>query len=152
MHLVRAKLLVFFQIYDWSYKRQYFIKLWFNHSKMYPSFYVAQQKENVIGTYSSKLYILHIGVAWTTAGQSINKASIRREMSWDDHMYHHPNWQPRWISVHLMSVLKRFGCILILEKLIGSACINLKSNAALTYCRIAWQGTFIRRSGYWSSY
>ena len=35
------------------------------------------------------------------------------------HMHQHPNWQPRWISVHLMSVLEMFVCIFILEKLIG---------------------------------
>ena len=67
-------------------------------------------------------------------------------------MYLHPNWQSRWLSVYLMSVLKRLVCIFILEKLIGSAFMNLTSNVAITHCGIAWQGTFIRPSGYWSSY
>ena len=33
-------------------------------------------------------------------------------------MHHHPNWKPRWISVHVISVLGMFLCIFILEKLI----------------------------------
>ena len=46
-------------------------------------------------------------------------------------MHHHPNWQPRLISVHLMSVLERFVCIFILEKFIGSAFMKLKCNVHL---------------------
>ena len=85
----------------------------------------------VIGTYrySSKLYILHFGVAWTIAAQSINIASIR----WDDHMHHHPNWQPRWISAHRSS--KGFYVFSYLKSLL----------AVLSW---TWQTLYILNSSY----
>ena len=76
----------------------------------------GKQYRNWYIQYLSKLCILHFGVAWTIAAQSINIASIRWGMSWDDHMHHHLNWQPRWISVLLMSVLKRFVYIFLYFK------------------------------------